>query len=420
MWRRLLWLHSRLTTAALRVTASYCIHLSLPPTTHSPPHHYPLVLFSLTRRFLSYLHKCMLHKRRASESRQFLQLIENVRSGQEELPKRQSKHSQRLMNSPSQASKDSPNRKTVSQKAADSPLLIACEENDTEAIQILLKYGAAISPDPSIRKRHLYRDPPLILALQNHNAEAVELLLKAGGDLGPDTLHLACQWPVPRAITLLLELGADPNQLSEDLEELPLDIACHFCNLEGVKLLLNAGADPNQTDGHRVSPLHVTAFEPGKLWARSEYWCPLPWEDACLINMEIAKLLLAFGADPNNVGNDGKQTPLHRACSSGNSKVLELLLKAGADVNRTDSSGSSPLKCACCWSSNVEVVKLLLEVGVDPNKQDSFGTTPLHCVCHKDMTKDDTDLCHGISSPTLPFISFFESGGTENAVGSWC
>ena len=46
--------------------------------------------------------------------------------------------------------------------------------------------------------------------------------------------------------------------------------------------------------------------------------------------LEILKLLLAFGSDPNQHGvND--YTPLHMAVAENNLGAVELLLKAGAD-----------------------------------------------------------------------------------------
>ncbi len=62
----------------------------------------------------------------------------------------------------------------------------------------------------------------------------------------------------------------------------------------------------------------------------------------------LAKELIDHATNVNAVSNPRSETPLHRACYSGNETNLdfvELLLKKGADPNTQDRLGVTPLMC---------------------------------------------------------------------------
>lgn len=95
-------------------------------------------------------------------------------------------------------------------------------------------------------------------------------------------------------------------------------------------------------------------------------------------HLEVAKLLLAKGADVNARAQGG-YTPLHVASGNyGNGHVAALLLANGADVNAKDRRGT-PL-AAAALAGKLEVVKLLLSQGADPNVVDSNGHRPLDLI----------------------------------------
>jgi|TARA_B110000116_G_scaffold130409_1_gene113224 ankyrin repeat protein len=69
-------------------------------------------------------------------------------------------------------------------------------------------------------------------------------------------LHWALVREVPEVISLLLELGADPNRPTHS-GRIPLNIAMRSGQGDAVKLLLNAGANAQQADIDGKTPLMV-------------------------------------------------------------------------------------------------------------------------------------------------------------------
>jgi ankyrin repeat protein len=90
---------------------------------------------------------------------------------------------------------------------------------------------------------------------------------------------------------------------------------------------------------------------------------------------EIARLLLAAGADPNRAGAL-RAAPLHFAVARADLRLADLLLSAGARTDVRDPGGSLPLSRAASFA-DAALVQRLLGAGADPDGRERDGTTPL-------------------------------------------
>lgn len=103
--------------------------------------------------------------------------------------------------------------------------------------------------------------------------------------------------------------------------------------------------------------------------------------------LEIIRLLLAAGADPNAAGNHRRSAPLHYAadgCINGPAwnarrqvSTLRRLLDAGADLHAQDKNGATALHRAV-RTRCAAAVRFLLTAGADPTLKNKPGSTPFH------------------------------------------
>lgn len=103
--------------------------------------------------------------------------------------------------------------------------------------------------------------------------------------------------------------------------------------------------------------------------------------------VEIMRLLLDTGADPNTTGTHRNARPLHYAADGSlespawdpnrQVKASRLLLKAEAELNARDKNGATALHRAV-RTRCAAAVKCLLKAGADPETRNKPGSTPFH------------------------------------------
>jgi ankyrin repeat protein len=103
--------------------------------------------------------------------------------------------------------------------------------------------------------------------------------------------------------------------------------------------------------------------------------------------VEMVKLLLAAGADPNAAKNMRKSSPLHYAAdgfitgpvwdAKRQVATIRCLLENEADIHLPDMNGATPLHRAV-RTRCAAAVKFLMEAGADPTIKNKPGSTPFH------------------------------------------
>ena len=95
----------------------------------------------------------------------------------------------------------------------------------------------------------------------------------------------------------------------------------------------------------------------------------------------LAIKLLKLSAGCEEVIKDtidhNRNTLLHIASASGDSRLVLALVSRGADVNARNSFGMTALHCAASYGISPAIVAILLRHGADPNVIDQDGDTPL-------------------------------------------
>jgi ankyrin repeat protein len=306
----------------------------------------------------------------------------------------------------------------------ETVLMTAARTGNVAALEALIDGGARLDG-----QEKWFGETPLIWAAAENHGRAVELLVRRGADVnlasakqnyrsrrsGQSIMALGSWTPIMYAAREnALDagralIGAKANlDLVDPDGATALVIAIINANYDFAKLLLDAGADPNIAD---------TAAGMGPLYAAMDmhrlavgHGRPNPHPSGALDAVDIAKLLLEKGADPNarlkaaimqrqHTAGDSTlgagATPLMRAAKSGDIAMVKVLLANGADPTLTMPNKATPLMYAAGlgWRDGspaapsydqgppeeaVETIKALMAAGIDINASNDAGDTALH------------------------------------------
>jgi ankyrin repeat protein len=89
---------------------------------------------------------------------------------------------------------------------------------------------------------------------------------------------------------------------------------------------------------------------------------------------DVITWLIARGANPNGIASDS--FPLHEAAQLGNIEICRLLVEAGADPNLQDFVGETSLHKAASHAY-VEIIELLLDFEADPTIRGMCDELPI-------------------------------------------
>ncbi len=314
------------------------------------------------------------------------------------------------------------NPDTVSEEG-QTALMTAARNGTVAAVRALLRRGAQVALAESFRGQ-----TALMFAAGEGNTDAARLLLEFGADLnarsegGYTPLLFAVRNNRSDMVRFLLGQGAKVSDRIPDGTS-ALSMAILNADFDLAALLLEAGADPNAPDP-RGHPLHVVAWlhQPGAppdFAMNGEDPQPVPRPRGKLSHLDMARLLLAKGADPNvtitwgerrfgsggvarspanlNIGRhylayEGA-TPFYLAAHNGDEPLMRVLAAGGADARKATRFGVTPLMAAACMdyyegetagpfsgvpeAQRLEAVKLALTLGNEINARTAFGDYPM-------------------------------------------
>ncbi len=200
----------------------------------------------------------------------------------------------------------------LARSASARALVIEAMKNVQSELPQKLAYHAAVEPAsaPPVHPRQAQTELSLYEAIRKEDEQAARAALAAGENPNDDVsryddwtlLHMAAERGLANIVSAMLEAGADPNVVSEEYyRETPLHSAAYNGDAATVRALLAAGANP-----------HAELCE----------------------------------AETRHPGEDGSETPLEIAITRGHIHALRALLHAGANIRRRNSLGTTPLLLA--------------------------------------------------------------------------
>lgn len=194
---------------------------------------------------------------------------------------------------------------------AGREMLDAAARGDAARLKELIAAGTPLDPVDGSRQT------PLLLAVQNNHLAAALALIEAGANINAQAANLDSPWLLAGArgrtemLRHMIPKGPDYS-LRNRFGGTALIPACHYGHVETVKLLLTTKIDVNT-----INNLGWTCLLEIVILG-----------DGGPAHVEITRLVLAAGADPNIADRDGV-TPLAHARSKGQSEVAALIAKAG-------------------------------------------------------------------------------------------
>ncbi|GAB5559681.1 MAG: ankyrin repeat domain-containing protein [Synoicihabitans sp.] len=307
-------------------------------------------------------------------------------------------------------------------KNGETALMTAARTGQLKTVQVLVEAGADMETKLPRRGQ-----TALMWATAEGHLTVVEYLMEQGADFksavpsGFTPLMFAVREGHSALVDLFLRKGENPNATIQPTGNQgykppkkgtsPLILAIENGHFELGKELLEAGADPDdQRSG--FAPLHTLTWVRRPDLGDNAAGDPVPIGKGRLTSMDMAEVLVEYGADVNlaltsgnrrgkggghlpNLGN----TPFILACHTGDVELAKFLLAEGADPFKRNADGTSPILVAAGLGNHapeeeagdeddaLALLEILLDLGADINDTDSNGETVMHGAAYKNFPR---------------------------------
>lgn len=241
----------------------------------------------------------------------------------------------------------------------DERLIIAAEQGKADVLKKLVAESALL--DVRDRRDKSAGRTPLMLAAANGRVKAVTVLLELGAD---PNLTDDPQGKPARGLPFALALGGLSSVSEYHLGRTALMLAALSGHAEVVDLLLRSGAGVDLVDYARCTALYL---------------------GAAMGHASIVRRLISAGANVNHVGPQ-RTTPLFTAVESGSPRTVQLLVDAGARVAAKNSHDESPLVAAAI-RGKADIVAILLKATAGQGLPQSMLDTALQFAVTADCEK---------------------------------
>jgi uncharacterized protein len=277
-----------------------------------------------------------------------------------------------------------------------TPLMFAATENQPAVAKLLIERGANVN---AASRRFQFGELK--------SASGGALMERAEGGMTP--LHYAAREGSVETGEVLIAGGADVNAPEPQHKFTPMLIAIYNGKYDFVSLLIKHGANVN--DGSLYMAIELRNMD-----TYSNRPNP-PETDRTLTATDIVKMLLAHGADPNQVFDKNPPqiqtqgtvtvpagaTAFYRAVKAADLTVMRMLLDKGAKAGLAIKNGGTPLMLAAGGgpartqeeevvdkagrADPVEVVKMILDAGADINAVNDQENTAVHLAAQRGSDK---------------------------------